>query len=58
MLKLFPNILTSFLECWRLQLYWDFLTTKGCRAYEYQSFEDFDRRLKEQLSKHEEDFSD
>lgn len=35
LLKLFPGILSAFLECWRLQFYWNFLSTKGCIVYEY-----------------------
>ncbi|CAD8058712.1 unnamed protein product [Paramecium sonneborni] len=58
LLKLFPQIIQSYLECWRCSLKWDHLFTKGCIVYEYDKFDQFNKQLKDQLSKQEEDYSD
>ncbi|CAD8052257.1 unnamed protein product [Paramecium primaurelia] len=58
LLKLFPQIIQSYLECWRCTLKWDHLFNKGCFIYEYDKFDQFNKQLKDQLCKQEEDYSD
>ncbi|CAD8055261.1 unnamed protein product [Paramecium sonneborni] len=58
LLKLFPQILQSYLECWRCTLNWDHLSNMGCIVYEYEKFDQFNKLLKDQLQKSEQEYTD
>ncbi|CAD8140880.1 unnamed protein product [Paramecium pentaurelia] len=58
LLKLFTQILESYLECWRCSLHWDHLSSVGCIVYEYEKFDQFNKILKDQLQRSEQEFTD